>query len=56
LSERASRGSRTGDIAPGPKRVVTSGAMLFGSEAVTAELEVVVDPAMGGEEALRMAR
>ncbi len=29
--------------------------MLFGGEAVTAKLEVVVDPAMGGEESLCMS-
>ena len=53
---RSSRASHTGEIAPGTKGAVTSGTVLFGSEAVTAKLEVVVDPAMGGEEALRMAR
>jgi len=36
--------------------MVTSSAVLGGSETVTAELEVVVDPAMGGKKALRMAR
>jgi hypothetical protein len=30
--------------------------MLVGTKAMTAELEVVVDPAVGGEKALRMAR
>jgi len=31
------------------------GAVLFGSKAVTAKLEVVADPAMNGQEALHMA-
>jgi len=30
--------------------------MLIGSLAVTTELEVIVDPAVGGQEALGMAR
>jgi len=30
--------------------------MLIGAEVMTAELEMVVDPAVGGEKALRMAR
>ena len=30
--------------------------MLIGVEVMTAELEVVVDPAMDGEKALRMTR
>jgi hypothetical protein len=36
--------------------VVSSGTVLGGGEAVTAKLEVVVDLAMGGKEASRMAR
>ena len=30
--------------------------MILGGAAVTPKLEVVVDPAVGGEETLRMAR
>ena len=30
--------------------------MLVGGEAVTTKLEVIVDPAVGGKEALRMTR
>ncbi len=45
-----------GDLAPGAKGMVTSSAVFGCSETVTAELEVVVDPAMGGKKALRMAR
>jgi len=35
--------------------LITRGSVLFGNKAVTAKLEVVVDPAMNGPEALRMA-
>jgi hypothetical protein len=52
----SSQASHTGEIVPGTKRVVTSGTVLGGGEAVTAKLKVVVDSAMGGEEALRMPR
>jgi hypothetical protein len=30
--------------------------MVVGTEVMTAELEMVVDPAMGGEETLRVTR
>jgi hypothetical protein len=30
--------------------------MLFGTEVMTAELKVVMDPAVGGEKALRVTR
>jgi hypothetical protein len=30
--------------------------MLVGAEPMTAELEMIVDPAMGGQKALRMTR
>jgi hypothetical protein len=46
----------SGEIAPGAKGAVPSGTVLGSGEAVTAELEVVVDPAVGGEEALCVAR
>ena len=49
-------GSNTGEIAPVTKGSVASSPVLGGGEAVTAKLEVVVDPAMDGEEALRIAR
>jgi hypothetical protein len=40
-------GSNSGEIARGAKGVVAGSAVLEGGEAVTTELEVVVDPAMG---------
>ena len=54
LPERTSslrRGSNLGEIAPDAKGTVASGTVLGGSEAMTAELEVVVDPAMSGKPA-----
>jgi hypothetical protein len=50
------RGSNTGKITPGAKGVVANGTVLGGGKAVTAKLEVVVDAAMSGKKALRMAR
>src|SRR4051812_26670511 len=44
-----------GHVAPGAKRGVAGSAVSGGGEAVTAELEVVVDAAMAGEDALRVA-
>ena len=49
-------GRNFGDVAPRAKVGIASRTMLVGAKAMTAELEVVVDPAMGGEKALRMAR
>lgn len=43
-------------VAPGAKRGVADHAVGNGSKAVTAELKVVVDTAMAGEEALRVSR
>jgi hypothetical protein len=44
-----------GDLALGAKGMATSSVVLDGSGTVPGELEVVVDPAMGGEEAVRGA-
>jgi hypothetical protein len=41
---------------PCAKRGIASRAMLVGTEVMSAKLEVVVDPAMGGEETLRVMR
>jgi hypothetical protein len=50
-------GRNFGDVAPRAKGGIASCTMLVGAKAMTAAgLEVVVDPAMGGEKALRMAR
>ena len=46
------RGSNLGEIAPATKGAIVSGKVLGGSEVVTAELEVVVDPAVSGQEVL----
>ena len=49
-------GCTFGDIAPCAKGGIASCAMLVGTKVMTAELEVVVDPAVGGEKSLRMTR
>jgi hypothetical protein len=46
----------SGDVAPFAKGGVASRAVLIGTEVMAAKLEVVVDLAVGGEEALRMTR
>jgi hypothetical protein len=42
----------TSRIAPGEEGAITSSSVLTGREAMTAELEVVVDPSVGGEKLL----
>ena len=44
----------TGRIAPGEEGAIKSSSVLTGRETMTAELEVVVDRSVGGEELLRM--
>jgi hypothetical protein len=44
----------TGRIAPRIESALAGGAVLTGGEAMTAELEVVVDRSVGGEELLRL--
>jgi hypothetical protein len=44
------------DVAPCAKGDIASGTILVCTEAMTAKLEVVVDPAVGGKKALRMTR
>jgi hypothetical protein len=46
-------GRRTGDVTPCG---IASRTMLIGREVMTTELEMVVDPAVGGEETLRVTR
>jgi hypothetical protein len=48
-------GRNFGDVAPRAKGSIASRTMLVGAKAMTAALEVVADPAMGGKKALRMA-
>ena len=53
---KSSRCRRDADhLAPGAEGSVAGGAVLVGGQAVTAELEVVVDAAVGRKEALRVA-
>jgi hypothetical protein len=44
----------TSRIAPGEEGAITSSSVLTGGETMTAELEVIVDPSVGGEELLCM--
>ncbi len=56
LAQPSSRRCSPGHIAPSAERGAAGLAVLVGGQAVTTELEVVVDPAMGGEESLCMTR
>ena len=57
MGSAAASGSRFNSdyIPPGAERGVASGAVFTGRDEVTAELEVIVDPAMTGKKALRVA-
>ncbi len=46
--------SNTSRIAPGEEGTIKSNSVLTGRETMTAELEVVVDRSVSGEELLRM--
>ena len=50
------RGGSGGYIAPGSEGAVTGSAMLGGSQAMAAELEVIVGAGMNGQKALSMPR
>ena len=47
--------SNRGDLAPGAESGVAGGTVFNGGEAMTAELEMVVDAGMGRQEALGVA-
>ena len=48
--------SNCGDLMPGAEGGVAYGTVLVGGEAMAAELEVVVDAGVGGQELLGVAR
>ncbi len=48
-------GCNTGHFAPSTEGSVACGAALVGGQAMATELEVVVDPAVGGQETLGVA-
>ena len=48
--------SNCGDLAPGAEGSVAGGTVFNGGEAMAAELEMVVDAGVGGQEALGVAR
>ena len=50
----SAHGGNTSRIAPGEEGVITSSSVLTGRETMTAELEVVGDRSVGGEELLRV--
>src|SRR3954466_10496293 len=45
-----------GDLGPGLKGLGPGGSVLGGGAVIAAEVEEIVDPVMGGEEALGLAR
>src|SRR3954451_22136752 len=45
-----------GNLSPGLKGLGSGGSILVGGAVVAAEMEEIVDPVMGGEEALGLAR
>src|SRR3954471_367679 len=45
-----------GDLGPGLKGLGPGGSVLGGGAVIAAEMEEIVDPVMGGEEALGLAR
>jgi hypothetical protein len=49
-------GGNFGNIVPCAEGSIASGAILVGIEVMTTELEMVVDPTVGGEETLRVMR
>lgn len=51
----ASRGSNAGGLAPGSEGSVPSSTVIGGSQPMAADLEMIADAAVGGEEALGVA-
>src|SRR3954466_12558204 len=54
--ERLCPSGHAGDRGPGLEGLGPGGAILAGGEVIAAEVEEIVDPVMGGEEALGLAR
>src|SRR5215207_8136112 len=54
--ERLCPSSHAGDLGPGLKGLSSGGSVLGGRAVIAAEVEEIVDPDMGGEEALSLAR
>ena len=44
-----------GDLGPGLKGLGPGSSILIGGDVIAADVEQIVDPVMGGEEALRLA-
>src|SRR4051794_17218676 len=54
--ERLCPSGHAGDRGPGLEGLGSGGAILAGGEVIAAEVEEIVDPVMGGEEASGLAR
>jgi len=54
--ERLCPSGHAGDRGPGLEGLGSGGAILTGGAVIAAEVEEIVDPVMGGEEALGLAR
>src|ERR1700757_3749208 len=52
---RLCQSGRTGDLRPGLKGLGPGSSILIGGDVIAAEVEQIVDPLMGGEEAVRLA-
>src|ERR1700758_1697650 len=52
---RLCQSGRTGDLRPGLKGLGPGSSILIGGDVIAVEVEQIVDPVMGGEEALRLA-
>jgi hypothetical protein len=53
--ERLCPSGHAGDLGPGLEGLGSGGSVLSGGAVIAAEVEEIVDPIMGGEEALSLA-
>jgi hypothetical protein len=53
--ERLCPSGHAGDLSPGLEGLGSGGSILAGGAVIAAEVEEIVDPIMGGEEALSLA-
>ena len=54
--ERLCPSGNASDLGPGLEGLGPGGSILGGGAVIAAEMKEIVDPVMGGEEALRLAR
>ena len=55
VARRSSCGSNPADVGPHRKRTPPCSSILTGGDVAAAKVEQIVDPVMGGEEALDLA-